>query len=147
MKKVERKAIDNLAELLPVISVHEQRFYVGGATEDSPIVYTQEEFNRMLEEGNWGGGIVDGMGYVAKAAEGTPDRDLPYNPNRDTGIDGYDLMFDAGYECGYENLDNRVTYYFYYMLYGASSDVNFLYYCRGYEQGMDDRAYDDSRLE
>lgn len=65
MRKLTRKSLDELAKTLPVIEESFQMSYVGGGDGTSASPYTVAEFDSMCSSGNWNGGYVEGMGYVA----------------------------------------------------------------------------------
>ena len=60
-----RKSLDELAKTLPVIEEASQIHYVGGGDGSPDNPYTQFEYNTMLNNSNWNGGYVEGIGYVA----------------------------------------------------------------------------------
>lgn len=64
MKKLTRKSLDELAKTLPVIEEASQIHYVGGGDGSPDNPYTQFEYNTMLNNSNWNGGYVEGIGYV-----------------------------------------------------------------------------------
>ena len=65
MKKLTKKSLYELAQTLPVIGEAKQKTYVGGGNGTSASPYTMKEFDYMLEHGNWQGGFVEEMRFVA----------------------------------------------------------------------------------
>lgn len=62
MKKVTKNSLDELAEVMPVISECDQMFYIGGsghyANGDYSSPYSIETADRMMFNGVWTGGYV-----------------------------------------------------------------------------------------
>lgn len=64
MKTLEKKSLDELAEVMPVIGELEQKSYIGGGMGTDTCPFTQEEMDRMMASGTWEQGYVEGLGYV-----------------------------------------------------------------------------------
>lgn len=104
MKKLERKNLDELAKVMPVICESKQREFVGGGSGTSCDPYTYEEFERMLSSGTWQGGYVlfhnssDPI-YAAREVTSIGDSSKVFSG---TGNDTYDRLYRGGYELGYK---------------------------------------------
>lgn len=55
MKKITKKSLSELAQVMPALSVQEQRMYIGGA--ESGRWYTLDQAMAMLDSGSWMGGV------------------------------------------------------------------------------------------
>ena len=65
MRKLTKKNLDELAEMMPRISEIEKMSIVGGGSGTKEDPYTIDEFDSMCDNDNWKGGFVVGQGYVA----------------------------------------------------------------------------------
>ena len=64
MKKrtINRKSLDELAAIMPVLSEQKAKMCIGGSGND--FVYSIDSFNRMIDSGSWNGGLVEYGGAV-----------------------------------------------------------------------------------
>lgn len=145
MKQLKKKNLTELAEIMPVVSEREQQWYVGGGGDGT---YTAAEFEKMLADGTWSGGYVDGFfGYVLPEVICTPGKnpedDVYRNPD---GGGQWSTMYESGYEYGYKG-GSSWSYYLAVLGYicsgteVSSPDFNLFYYYKGYEQGEYDREH------
>ena len=61
MRKLTKASLSELAKSKEIISFLEQKSYVGGGTGEAGDPYTQEEFEDIVNTGNWTGGWVLGL--------------------------------------------------------------------------------------
>ncbi|WP_320167757.1 hypothetical protein [Mangrovibacterium marinum] len=75
MKKLGKLTLKKMQKEMPFISRSDAQMILGGQrTDDYGIIwYTQSEMNSMVSGGNWNGGYVDGLGYVAQTITYTYD--------------------------------------------------------------------------
>ena len=74
--KLKRLTLNELAEIMPIVSENEQQEYEGGGNGTSGNPYTYAEYESLLNAGRWTGGYVVGMGYTTAEVTVTP-----YDPN------------------------------------------------------------------
>jgi hypothetical protein len=134
MKKLRRSDVEALRKELPVLDEEMQRRIYGGCGNyggdywnGSDPYYTMAEYDALIGSGNWTGGYVEGMGYVAKPTVVSPyyDSDL-----RQTGVASYDSQYKAGFELGYQlglngGFDNWMAAMGSSLLSGASAGSDF----------------------
>ncbi len=61
MRKLTKASLSELAESKEIISFREQKSYVGGGSGTDTDPYTQQEFETIVQNGNWTGGWVLGL--------------------------------------------------------------------------------------
>lgn len=164
MKKLTKKNLKELANIMPEISEMSQRTFVGGGDGSMDDPYTEDEFNIFLMSGHFPGG------YVLFGGDATPtDIDesyscvgsgviyTSYNPASliKTGVGSYDSMYRAGYSLGYDagrsgsNLDDVEALVWSGIVTAAAGsefgDINYdmIWYGQGirdgYQRGLEDK--------
>lgn len=93
MKKLTRKNLDELAGIMPKINEVLQQSFIGGGTGTRDDPYTKSEFDVMCDSGNWLGGYVEEMGYVAMEINVTPGGSN--TPKNGTFVTAADLLAES----------------------------------------------------
>ena len=145
MKKVGRFSLFELQNNSSVINEESQKEYVGGGSGTSTDPYTPQEFDYMINDGQWHGGWVYGMGWV------TPEVTV-YGYYHRYSYEEYlnrEDVWNGGYVEGYGYIGRDVTIttydpnslpktgvYNYDMMYHSGFDL-------GYNAGKSGESWDD----
>lgn len=152
MKKLTQKQLEKLAKEMPVLREQEERVFNG----ESGVVYSQDEFERMLMSGTWQGGYVQ-YGNSSKPIYMSPEATINgslSNVFPETGDETYDLLFKGGYELGYKaaissgSLDDILAIAWSGIMSGVAGpdaggvDYGLIWYSNGIREGYKDGLKD-----
>lgn len=96
MKKLEKKTLDELASIMPVISETETAQIIGGSGSASGTMYTWAQAESMMDNGTWTGGYVEGMGYVLPEVVVSGSTSTTYSVLQTDDFEGFNASDDKG---------------------------------------------------
>ncbi|GHV41006.1 hypothetical protein FACS1894179_08450 [Bacteroidia bacterium] len=101
MRKLTRSDVDTLRKELPVLDETMQKSIYGGcgsyggdSWNGSDSWYTMAQYETLIGSGNWTGGYVEGLGYVAKPTGVFSDSNIRFYAG---SKDFYDQMQGSGF--------------------------------------------------
>lgn len=118
MRKLTRKSLDELAEVMPIISDFVQCTFIGGGDGTLNNPYTYMEHQNMIMSQSFEGGYVEIEGLTSyffptgssSSGSSSGSSDSPSgssgspsgsNPNGPSGNESYDQSYKSGFELGF----------------------------------------------